>query len=162
MLSSVEHSSIKQQTGRREGGRETRSEKEEKGRKSKEMERDRQRGEKRKTAVETVKAYGICLQQYRWALMLSWRFIWWIQSSHQIAALSVLLSSLSNHFSSLLAARKKKRPCIVHLQESPFSPSLSNQNILVTVSLFCTHYAVSWVFLKAIKPRWAQVWFKLT
>lgn len=46
-----------------------------KKRKSKEMGRDGQRGEKQEAEVETVRAYGTCLQEDRWALMLSWRFI---------------------------------------------------------------------------------------
>lgn len=62
MLPSVERSSIKQQEGSGEGGRETRSEKKGKESKSKEMGRDRQRGGKKETEVETVEAYGVCLQ----------------------------------------------------------------------------------------------------
>ena len=62
MLSSVKHFSIKQQAGRRDGEKRDKEREKEKERKSKEMEQDRQRAKKKETEVETVRAYGTCLQ----------------------------------------------------------------------------------------------------
>lgn len=58
----MEHSSIKQHTGRRDGEERHSQKKEEEERKSREMGKDRPRGEKEETEVETAGAYGICLE----------------------------------------------------------------------------------------------------
>lgn len=131
------------------------------------MGRDRQReGKGEETEVETVGAYGICLQSYRWALMLSLALP---SQDPDVSSNCSTICPFPLPASSLRLSSQRRRNPPMHIallhytcRNQPFFSKSVQPAYTVTVSLLCTHYAVSWVLLKAIKPRRAQVWFKLT